>query len=386
MRTSYVVLTLAAAASVPMFASDGQPTLQITAPSADAIVSGDTRLAVTMTPDAVSQQVQAINFFVDGRLVCTVERPPFSCNWNAGAILRGHHVRVVATLVDGGRLVGNLHTKDVGYAERVRADAVLVPVTVRDRGRFVRGLTERDFELSEDGVQQPIASLASEEAPLDLVVAIDISGSMEQALPDIKPAVKRLLSKLRPGDAATLIGFNDTAFIVAERETDAKTRENAVDLLSSWGGTSLYDATLRSLDLVGRRWGRKGVVIFSDGDDRNSQVRRATVMARVQASETVLYTIGFGSGATVPELRSSLESYAAASGGHAFFPGTVKELDQVFDTIVTELSNQYVLSYSPLHSAQDGAWRSIKVRVKKGNYAVKARPGYRLDAQPPAGR
>jgi VWFA-related protein len=379
------MLALIAVASATTLASDGPPMLQVTSPPADTIVSGETRLAVTITPDGVGQQVQEINFFVDGRLVCTVERAPFSCSWNAGPILRGHHVRVVATLTDGGRLVGNLHTKDVGYAERVRADAVLVPVTVRDHGKFVRGLTQHDFELSEDGVQQPIASLASEDAPLDLVVAVDISGSMEQALPDIRPAVKRLLSKLRPGDAVTLMGFNDTAFIVAERETNPKAREEAVDLLSSWGGTALYDATLRALDLVGRRWGRKGVVIFSDGDDRNSQVRRETVMARVQASETVLYTIGFGSGATVPQLRDSLESYAAASGGHAFFPAGVKDLDDVFNAIVAELSNQYVLSYSPLRAAQDGAWRNIKVRVKNGNYAVKARPGYRIDVQQRAG-
>ena len=88
------------------------------------------------------------------------------------------------------------------------------------RGKFVRGLKQHDFEVLEDGVSQAVGSLVSEDAPLELVLAIDISGSMEQALPEVKVAVKHLLSKLRPGDAATLIGFNDTTFLVAESETD----------------------------------------------------------------------------------------------------------------------------------------------------------------------
>ena len=97
---------------------------------------------------------------------------------------------------------------------------------------------------------------------------------MEKALVDVKPAVKLLLSRLRPGDAATLVGFNDTMFIAAEREKDRRTREDAVDLLTSWGGTALYDATVRTLDMVSRETGRKGIVIFSDGDDRNSLTKR----------------------------------------------------------------------------------------------------------------
>ena len=167
---------------------------------------------------------------------------------------------------------------------------MLVPVIVTHGGQFVRGLKQQDFEIVEDGVKQPIASLVSEDAPLDLVLAIDVSGSMEHALDEVKAAVKQLLSKLRPGDAATLVGFNDTMFIAAEREKDRQAREEAVDLLTSWGGTALYDATVRALDLVSREWGRKGIVIFSDGDDRNSLTTRETATARVQASDAMLYT------------------------------------------------------------------------------------------------
>ena len=90
----------------------------------------------------------------------------------------------------------------------------------RDNGEFVRGLKKQDFELFEDGVAQTVASFVNENAPLDLVLAVDISGSMESSLVQVKAAVKQLLSKLRTGDAATLVGFNDTFFIAAEREKD----------------------------------------------------------------------------------------------------------------------------------------------------------------------
>jgi VWFA-related protein len=292
---------------------------------------------------------------------------------------------VVASFTTGRDVVANVRTKDVGVTERARVDAVLVPVIVTDDGEFVRGLKKQDFEVFEDGVAQPIASVVSEEAPLDLVLAVDVSGSMERALDEVKLAVKQLLTKLRPGDAATLVGFNDNFFMVAEREKDPATREAAVDLLASWGGTALYDATVRVLDLVSREWGRKGVVIFSDGDDRNSLTSREAAMARVQASDAMLYTVGFGGGASIPLLRASLEQYARATGGRPFFPQHIRDLDSVFGDIVTELANQYVLSYAPKDLKQDSRWRNIKVQVRKGKYDVRARRGYRPQLQHRAG-
>jgi hypothetical protein len=213
--------TLTVIAGLTMAAGAQGPQLEITSPQRDAIVSGPTWLEATITPRV---EVESVTFFVDGRLVCTVDHPPLGCNWQSGDVVRGHHVRVVATLPDGRRLIDNIRTKDLGFTERVRTEAVLVPVIVTDSGQFVRGLKRQDFEVFEDGVAQRVASMVSEDAPLDLVLAIDISGSMERALPEVKGAVKQLLLKLRPGDAATLVGFNDTMFLLAEREKDQRAR------------------------------------------------------------------------------------------------------------------------------------------------------------------
>ena len=361
-------------------------TMRITAPTSETAMSGPTRIEVTVEPISARAALRSVSIFVDGRLACTLEKPPLVCTADPGEVIRAHHVRVSATLSDGTKLVDNVHTKDLGYTEQVRTEAVLVPVIVTHGGQFVRGLKQQDFEIVEDGVKQSIATLVSEDAPLDLVLAIDVSGSMEHALDDVKLAVKQLLSKLRPGDAATIIGFNDTMFLAAEREKDQKAREDAVDLLTPWGGTSLYDATVSAIDLAGHDGGRKGIVIFSDGDDRNSITSRETATARVQASDAMLYTVGFGGGATVPGLKLKLEQYARETGGRAFFPQRTQDLNRVFDDIVEELANQSVLSYSSTNLKQDNSWRAIKVRVKNGKYDVRARDGYRALAPKRAGR
>ena len=134
----------------------------------------------------------SVRFFVDGRLVCTVEQSPFGCS-STWANRAGASRRVVATLADGSRIVGNVRTKDLGYSERAHVDAVLVPILVTDGGKSVRGFEETDFELWEDGVRQRIVAFANEDSPLDLVLAIDVSGSMDAALGEVKTAVKQFL-------------------------------------------------------------------------------------------------------------------------------------------------------------------------------------------------
>ena len=184
------------------------PALRITAPGPDVIVSGNTRIEVALEPASEIANIKTVTFSVNGRLACMLERPPFTTCWfEPGDVVRGHHIRVVATLKDGRRLVDNLRTKEIGYAEKIRTSAVLVPLIVTNGGMFVKGLKQQDFEVYEDGIRQPIDSLVTDDAPLDLVLAIDVSGSMERALVDVKPAVKQLLSRLRPGDAATLVGI-----------------------------------------------------------------------------------------------------------------------------------------------------------------------------------
>src|SRR4029079_11530141 len=132
----------AVAASVAAFSiatSGGQTaTMRITAPTPDTAMSGPTRIEIKIEPDAALSALRTAMITVDGRLVCTLEKPPLVCTYDSGEAVRARHVRVAATLSDGTKLVDTVFTKDLGYSEHVRADAVLVPVIVTHDGQFVK--------------------------------------------------------------------------------------------------------------------------------------------------------------------------------------------------------------------------------------------------------
>jgi VWFA-related protein len=347
--------------------------LLILEPADGASVVGSTRVSVATKPAGHRARVTV---FVDGRELCTVERAPWSCQWDAGTYVQEHHVRAVAILSDGRRLVANRHTRGLDVNETVNVAAVQVPVVVTGPdGRFVRGLTRDSFTVLEDGRKQRVDTVIDESLPLELIVAADISGSMESAMPHVQEAIKRLLVRLRPNDTTTLVGFNDTIFVLAERESDQALRDAAVEGLVPWGGTAFYDATVQAIDLVSQQAGRRGIVMFSDGEDRHSVGRRDESLRRIQEGQVVLYTVGFGDH-TSEAFRKTLGDFAEASGGRAFFPRRAQDLDRTFETILDELSHQYILSY--VSSAETpGGWRSLDIRASCAGCRVRAREGYR---------
>jgi Ca-activated chloride channel homolog len=349
------------------------PTLSIREPVEGAPVLGQIAITVAITPaDAAGVELLIT---VDGRELCTLQRPPWSCTWDAGRDMREHHVRVAATFPDGRRLVANRRTKGLDINETVEVAAVQVPVIVTDaKGRFVRGLKKEAFTLIENGKPQRIDTLTDDSLPLELIATIDISASMGQAMPQVQAAVKGLLARLRPGDTTTLLGFNESVFVLAEREGDAALRAAAVDALVPWGGTAFFDATVRSLELVGDKAGRRGIIIFSDGDDRHSVGRRDESLRRIEEGQVVIYTVGFGDAASA-QFRETLRAFAEASGGRAYFPRRAEDLDADFGAILEELSHQYILSYVSTAPA-DGSWRTLQIRACDG-CQVRAREGYR---------
>src|SRR5690606_13722676 len=196
---------------------------------------------------------------------------------------------------NGERLVATTRTRSAGYTESVEVEVVQVTATVTDtQGRFVKGLTRDRFRVREDGVVQRLTAFAGENAPLELVVAIDVSQSMTAAMPTLKAAVRAFLQALRPTDQVSLLAFNDIIFTLARRSVDPAARVKAVDRLAPWGGTALYDAILHGLNMVGRQPGRRALVVFSDGEDQNSVATLARVRSRLEQSDATIYTIGLG--------------------------------------------------------------------------------------------
>ncbi len=386
MRTSAFLLRAAAlpvALALLMTTGEGQesspkapsPALRILAPSPSTYVSGSVLIRAAIEP--ADSPVDRMTFFVDGRQICALDAPPYQCEWNAGSQLHEHQFRVVAYLKGGQRLAESVRTKGSEYVEAVNVDMVHVTVTVTDGGKFVKGLPREAFKVYEDNVQQPISHFASENIPLELAVGVDVSGSMTDSIDAVKDNVKRFLSALRPTDRVTLVAFNENFFVLSRPSADLPARLKAVDRLAPWGMTSLHETLVRSFDLLGTQAGRRGLVVFSDGEDTSSRVTREAVQRRAEASDAVLFMIGQGRAVDSPGLKDLCEWLAKRSGGRAFFPQDADALRVTFDDIVEELSSQYLVTYAPPSSARDDAWHQIKVEVGDGRYSVRARQGYR---------
>jgi VWFA-related protein len=353
--------------------------LRIASPTEGSYVSGPTRLVAVIDPPSAAREVTQIRFFAGPQQVCTLTGPPFECEWDAGERVAEHQIRAVAVLRSGVQIVQTVRTKGVAYAEAVDVDVVRVTAVVTDRrGRFVKGLKRSDFTVFEDDVTQKISHFASENIPLEMVTALDVSSSMRDALPTVKSAAKRFLAGLQPGDQVTVLAFNDSIFMPARRATDQATRERAIDRIGSWGGTALYDVIIKAVELLGRQTGRRSIVLFTDGDDQSSHAPLEVAIAHTEASDATIYAIGQGRAVRARRLQQLLQRLSGLSGGQAFFTNDPDQLDAVFEQILDELRHQYLISYPVPSGVRDGKWHSIRVEAAGGKYKVRARQGYRL--------
>ncbi len=377
------VLAIAAGVSLSLSAQEPpapQPTapkLTVLSPVEDSYVSGETMLRASLDPpDAAS----AVVFFIDGRQRCVVPVAPFECDWDAGRTITEHQIRVVATLTAGGRIVQTLRTKGVSFNDNEDVDAVQVTVTVTDGpNRYVRGLPMSAFRVFENGQEQKISYFSNTNVPLELIAAIDISGSMGPVMPKLKKAVQEFLAAVPSGAPVTLLGFNDTVFPLTRRATVPADRVKAVNGLAPWGSTALYDVILRSIGMLGRQTGRKVLVLFTDGEDQGSHATISDVERGLQGSDVTLYMIGQGRGVTTDRLKVVMDRLSKPTGGRALFSENIDTLRGTFAELIDELSNQYLLGYAPPGARRGETWRSIKVEVE-GHSEIRAREGYRPTA------
>lgn len=372
-RLMALVLTTVCAASATAQGPAQALSVKILAPDGDGIVSGPTTLRAEVGPPGVEVTV---TFSVDGRQVCRVVKAPYECEFDAGDGIAQHQIRVVAAGA-GTRAATTIATRGVGFAETVDVELVQVTATVTDDGhRYARGLPQTAFHLSEDGAPQTISHFASEDIPVELVLAIDVSGSMKEFMPKVKEAVKEFLTALSARDQVTVLGFNDTVFPLARRATDPAQRLRAIDRLSSWGATALYDVIIAGVDILGRETGRKAMIVFTDGEDQGSHVSFADAERRLQASDVTLYMIGQGRGVKMEPLKKVLTRLSSVSGGRALITEKIDDLRNAFAEMLQELSNQYLLGYTPTNARHDGTLRHLRVDVD-GRHQVRSREVYR---------
>jgi VWFA-related protein len=348
-------------------------TLRFISPPPDSYLSGPVLLTVGYDGEGGPGAILDVTFFADGRQICVATGAQMRCEWDAGRTIAEHTLRAVARLRSGGRVVANVRTITPGFAQSVSVDIVQMNAVVTSGGRFVKGLTRDAFRLLDDKEERPIASLTPAGAPMELVLALDVSGSMQEALPDVQRAARVFLKALGAGHQVNIIAFNDSVFTLAPRESTLEARFQALDKLSAWGGTALYDVIAQSIDALSRRGGRKAIVIFSDGEDRTSQVTLDDVRRLVDENDASIFLIGLGRALQQKPLRDKLEPVVEASGGMALFADDPDDLAKSFAEIVETLASQYTVGFEP---RRDGKYHELTLQVPGRGLRVRARKGY----------
>lgn len=299
------------------------------------------------------------------------------------------------------------------YSLRVDVPVVTVDVSVQlDKTRqFVPGLKGGNFRVTEDGVPQKITGLRTTQAPITAVMLLEFAANSWAFIQDMQQASYVFFQRLKPEDYIAVITYDLRTHILTDFTRDKQITAQALQTLTipGFSDTDEFDALSETLDRVSRIDGRKYVILISSGRDTFSKITLDTMLKKVRESQnTTIYCISTGGLArTLADSRggqgaiqrmdylqadNQMRTFASMTGGRAFFPVFQGALPDVFNEINASIRNQYVLTYRPTNSAQDGTYRKIKVELvdneglpltmvdekkKKLKYSITARDGYR---------
>lgn len=273
---------------------------------------------------------------------------------------------------------------DARFSSSLTLVNVLFTVTDK-KGRFVTDLTQNDFDIEENKRAQFIKQFTAEsDLPLRLALLVDTSNSVrEQFRFEQEAAIRFLNDVLRPKeDRMMLMSFDTTPELVADLTGNMSTLERGIHAMRPGGGTSLYDAIYYAskeklmVDQPREKF-RRAVIVISDGDDTQSRYTRDQALEAAQKADTVIYAISTNKTHAGTEGDDVLKYLTSETGGQAFFPFRVEDLDQSFENIANELRHQYNIFYTPNPLKTDGLYHAISVNMRtRKELVVRARKGY----------
>jgi len=277
----------------------------------------------------------------------------------------------------------------------VVANLVLLPVKVTNaRGTSVSGLKAQDFRVYEDGKLQNLTVFEQGDAPVTVGLVVDHSRSMGSKLLGVVIAVSSFAHSSNPQDEMFVVDFNDDVSIELMSgkafSSDVKDLEKALTAVSARGRTALYDAVNEGLNhLQYGHWGKKALIVISDGGDNASHLKYSQVLARARQSQALIYSIGLLGAEDEEENPKALQRLCKDTGGVAFFPGPKDRVADISKEIARDLREQYTLGYVPQNLSGGGSFRKIEVKVTAPDYGklhVRTRAGYSPapDKQPAA--
>ena len=287
---------------------------------------------------------------------------------------------------DPARPAGQVLQSDEPTRIQVNVTRVNLLFTVTDKkGRFITDLNKDDFEVVEGKRRQTISEFAAEsDLPLRLGILIDTSNSIRERFKFEQEAASQFIdSVMRTNlDKAMVVSFDTSAELVSDLINDTDKLTAAIRDLHPGGGTSLYDAIYfacrdkLSQDQPKYKF-RRAIVIVSDGEDNQSRYTRDQALEMAQKADVVMYAISTNITRIETDGDKVLKYFAQETGGRAFFPFKVEDLDQSFENIANELRHQYNISYRPEPLKTDGLFHVIDVRVReRKNILVNVRRGY----------
>jgi len=260
---------------------------------------------------------------------------------------------------------------------------VEIPVTVTDsNNRLIIGLTKDDFEVFEDGDEQPVTQFSDQRTPVSVGVLLDISDSMRgQPIVDARGALDRFMADLLDGGDEAFVGaFNHLPRILVPWTAPPAQLAGKLAAERPTGGTAIYDAIFASTSMFQRRQRtRAAMIVVSDGADTASDHSLAQSRETLRRSDAFVYAIAIDS-ATERRVSTrvnpaALREITGPSGGYTEVVRSYEDLGPATQRIAEELNSQYTLGYATMRP-QDGSWRTIRVRVKNHEYIARARRGY----------
>jgi Ca-activated chloride channel family protein len=270
-------------------------------------------------------------------------------------------------------------------------DLVNFGIFVADRsGTPLTGLRAQDFEVIEDGTKQTVKLFAGGDPenapPLHLGFMIDMSGSMSDDIRDIRTAALKFLDSVKRVEDITIVDF-DTEVRVARFDSDDPRIVEHLRRRKPDGYTALYDAISVYLGGAASLTGDKILVIYTDGEDTRSATHQSELMNMLKASDVTVYAIGYveRTGGNRLNLQQSLQRLASATGGQAFFPTSLKELEKMYEKILGEIAARYSIGYLSTNQRMDGNWRDVRIRLLRPelkDVKIRTRAGYYAPYKP----
>jgi len=268
---------------------------------------------------------------------------------------------------------------------------VNLPVTVLDRdGKLQIDLPRDSFRILENNVEQPIKTFKREDVPVSMCIIIDSSGSMKDRHSSVVAAAIAMVRASNREDEVCFVNFNDTAILEQPFTNDINKLEQSMEAIDSRGGTAMRNAVSAAIDYVKEKATRdkKVLVVVTDGyDNASNETTQEQLVRSVHDSGVLVYTIGLLNDLERSEsgkAKRSLNELTEASGGYAYYPKDLAEVEHITPQIAKEIRNQYLLTYTPLNDVLDGTYRRIKVEVKGAGrgVTVRTRNGYYAGSGP----